>query len=211
MAIPKRIFAVWLNDDPKLPEIVGRCLTTQRLPGYEHRLIGLDSPEWKEALSKSRYLQECAPTKRWVKAADFFRMWLLYKYGGIYLDSDMEVLPGKNFDDMLDTRMFISYEFNSFYANSAIGAEPGHPMLKKYMGLVERNFRGDGEMIFGPGMQLWRDCFYGEDLNRLGVKVYPTETFFPFNHLTNATLVTPLTRVFHYCAKNWSDKEWEKA
>jgi hypothetical protein len=209
MPIPKIIHTIWLNEQGQFPELVTQCIASQKIPGYEHRLVTLDSPEWTQCLEESRYMRECAPTKVWVKASDYLRMWLLWKFGGVFLDADMSVLEGKNFDDMLEPAMFIGWEFRGYYANSGLGAEAGHPMLKKYLDRIERNFRGDGELIFDIGMRIWTDCFWGEDLPRYGIVVHPTEVFYPYNHITGVVNVTPLTRVYHHYASNWAANDWK--
>ena len=210
MPIAPIIWTGWLNDSKPMPAALLPYVESQKLPGYEHRFITLVSPEWAQALSESRYLRECAGAKNWVKAIDYFRFWLVYKYSGIWLDTDMEVLPGKNFDDLLHNRAFIAWEFNGFIANSSFGAEAGHPLWKKYMDRVERNFRGDGDLIFFVGMRCLTDCWWGEDFaGRHGVEVLSAEVFYPWNHMTGVTEVTPLTRVFHHFAKNWEPTEWK--
>ena len=209
MAIPRHIFTIWLNENPQWPALVEKCIASQQIPRYEHRVIGLDSPEWAQVQQESRYMRECAPTKNWVKAADYLRFWLIHKYGGIFLDADMEILPGKNFDDLLDNRGFIAQEFAGYIANSSFGAEAGHPLWKKYLDRVERNFRGDGDLVFFVGMRCLTDCWWGEDMDKHGVKVLPSEVFNPWNHLTGVTNVTSLTKVYHHFMKNWEPTEWK--
>jgi len=204
MPVPRTIYTIWLNENPQRPEIVEKCLASQQLPGYEHRLIGMDSPEWLQVQDESRYMRECAPTQRWTKASDYLRMWLLWKYGGIFLDADMEIIPGKNFDDMLNCRMWIPWEFNGFLGNSGMGSEPGHSFLRHYMDLIDQNFRGDGELVFQIGMTLFNDILYTADKAALGITIVGTDYFFPYNHMTGKTEITENTRVIHHYRKGWT-------
>ena len=210
MAIPRRIFTIWLNEDPQRPPLVEKCIASQQLLGYEHRVIGLDSPEWQQVQEESRYMRECAPTKLWVKCSDYLRMWLVYKYGGSFFDADMEFLPGKNLDDLLWNRAFISLELNGYWANSSFGFEAGHPLLKKYLDRVEKNARGDGDLIFEIGMRWWSDILWNEDMQgRHGVVACPAEMFYPYDHLKGVTNITPLTKVYHHYMKSWEPTEWK--
>ena len=196
--IPKRIFTIWLNDNPKLPVLVKKCIESQKILNYEHRLITLENTD-----RDSIYVRECIEAKNWVKASDYLRMYYIWKEGGIFLDADMEILSGKNFDDMLDTRFFTGYEFRGFIANSGCGSEPGHPLLKMYMDLLDRNFKGAGDMVFEPGLRLFCDLLTMSDRDKLGVKIYSTDYFYPYNHVTKEVKITNNTRVYHHYITTW--------
>ena len=207
--IPKRIFTVWLGEkDAPLPPLIERCIESQRIPGYEHRLITLENCN-----EESRYTQECLAAwertkdvRFLVKASDFIRCYHVWEEGGIHLDADMEVLPGKNFDDMLDDRMFTENEVYGCVANAGFGAEKGHPFLKEYMRRVEDNFRGGGDMIFDPGIRAFSDLMFITDKEAQGIRFYPAEVFFPYKHGEETVNITPLTRVFHHYAGSWTPR-----
>jgi mannosyltransferase OCH1-like enzyme len=194
MRIPKRIFTIWLGDKP--PEWIEKCMNTHALPGYEHRIITLEN-----CRVESRYLQECLDARAWVKAADYMRAWYLCQEGGIYLDADVEVV--KPFDDLLDQSMFVGQEENSFVSNAIIGAKPGHPILIDFLGKVDRNFIGGGDLVFQPGMFLWTEIVrYSPD-----VRIYPPDFFLPYNHHRDELKVTDNTYTIHHFSKSWIRKE----
>ena len=150
--IPRRIFAIWLSEGSSIPEVVKKCLASQHIPGYEHRLITLgncfkDSDYIRQALS-SRH--RC----RWVKASDYLRLYYLLTEGGIYLDTDAEVLPGKDFEPFLGYRMFMGREYKGWTCNHLIGAEKGYPFIESWMRKMEADFRGDDERVFETGIEL---------------------------------------------------------
>lgn len=203
---------MWLSDKPELPKLISRCIESQKIPGYEHRIITLDncykgSKYVTEALNK---WSETGDIKFIVKASDWLRCYHVWDEGGIYLDGDMEVLPGKNFDDMLDNRMFTENEVYGLTANAGFGAEKGHPFLKEYLRRVEDNFRGDGDMIFDPGIRAFADLMWITNKQEQGIKIYPTEVFFPYKHGTEEFNITPDTRVFHHYANTWTDQSKTK-
>jgi hypothetical protein len=193
---------MWLNEDPVIPQIVQECISTQKIKGYMHHLITLnmvkDFP--------NRYVQECIGAKQWVKASDWLRMYYIFTHGGIFLDGDMEVLAGKNFDHLLNCRMFLAKEVAGLWANSALGCEPKHPVIGEYLRHVEANYRGDGELVFQPGIRAFDDVMWKVDLQKNGIMVCPTECFFPYNHLTGKTNRTPDTIVNHLYMKSWLPK-----
>ena len=100
--IPKNIISIWIGGD--MPELVKGCVATHKLEGYNHIWVdnGTSTDDLElDDLSK-KYIKDCIEARRYAKAVDFLRMVYLERYGGIYLDSDIEVL--KNFDDVLDTQ-----------------------------------------------------------------------------------------------------------
>lgn len=139
MAIPKVIHCVWLSGDEK-PQMIKDCLATWKsvMPDYEIR-------EWRMDDVKdidSSFLQKTLAARKWAYATDFLRVYLLYKYGGIYMDLD--VIVYRRFDVFLCHGAFSSVEFDPSYfyktMNSrnvrglgveaaVLGAVPNHPWI----------------------------------------------------------------------------------
>ncbi len=142
--IPKHIFTIWLQEEGPLPELVRRCLCSQDEMaihfGYTFRLITLNN-----CFKDHPYVQQCLSSphlkKRWCKLSDFLRMHYLLVDGGIYLDADVEMLPNKNFDELLDAKMFVGQEqyatpgsgLEPFYGTAVVGAEQGYPFVQRWM------------------------------------------------------------------------------
>lgn len=134
--IPKIIHYSWISTDEK-PEIVQRCMQTwrEKLPDYEFVLW--DARRIAEEINNS-FVDEAIMVKKWAFAADYVRCFAVYKYGGIYLDTDVEVL--RSFDEFLGNKMFIGQEVPTycFKVNAhkmsltahCFGAEAGHPFLR---------------------------------------------------------------------------------
>ena len=183
-----------------MPDLVKRCTETQHIPGYEHIVITLEN-----CYRGSPYVNECLEAGNWVKASDWIRLWNLWSDGGIYVDGDMSIMPGKNFDALLHHRLFLSKEAGGYWANAALGAEPRHPVLRRYLDRVENNYRGSGDDIFSPGIRCFTDIFW-EAINGkedLGIFECPVEYFFPYNHLNKQVNVTAETIVYHHYMTSW--------
>ena len=195
--IPKTIFTIWIAEIP-LPDKYKEACKSHDLEGYEHKIITLQDAL---ALStKHKYLHEAISAKKWIKVSDYLRMYYLVNEGGIYLDCDMEVI--KPFDDMLDNKMFVGRENDHIIGNSAIGAERGHPLLKKYLDMVENNFRGDGSFIFEPAERLFGDLVNGHYGKTGPVTTYSEEYFFPFNEKGEGE-VTENSHTIHGFTRSW--------
>lgn len=123
--IPKIIHYCWLSGDP-YPELIKECLETwdKHLSDYEiwlwdKKRFDIESTAW----TKEAY--QC---KKYAFAADYIRLYALYNYGGIYLDSDVTVY--KSFDDLLDRPYFIGEDYLHCFEPAIIGAEKGCGWIK---------------------------------------------------------------------------------
>ena len=198
--IPKRIYTIWLSEKP-MPELVTKCIASQKIPGYQHILITLDNCD-----RESQYVRECIEAKHWVKASDYLRMYYLYTEGGIYLDADMEILPGKNFDHLLNCKMYIPKEECGHAGNCGLGAEPRQQVLKTYLDRVENNFKGSGDLVYDPGIRCFSDVIWLAD--KTDMIFLPPHVFFPYNHQTRKTEIKPDTLCFHHFMKSWVSSEF---
>ena len=129
--IPKIIHYCWLSGD-EYPEVIKECLSSWKkyLPDYEIWLW--DTKRFN--VESTLWTKQAFETKKYAFAADYIRLYALYNYGGIYLDSDISVF--KSFDDLLHLPYFIGQEYIGAMEPAIIGAEKGLPwigdVLKRY-------------------------------------------------------------------------------
>jgi hypothetical protein len=126
---------VWLSGDEK-PETIRNCIASwhRNCPNYEIK-------EWTAQsldININEYVRQAYALRKWTFATDYFRLWIMYNYGGIYLDSDVEVL--KSFDPLLSQKGFIGFEYNSTHLLEAavIGAQAGLPIFAEWMREYEK-------------------------------------------------------------------------
>lgn len=125
--IPKKIHYCWLSGDPFPPKIQ-HCIDSWKriIPDYEFVLWDT----YRFPLDKHPWVKEAFESKKYAFAADYIRMYAIYEEGGIYLDSDVEVL--KRFDDLLHLPYFIGKEgYSDRVEVAAFGAEKGTPWVKQ--------------------------------------------------------------------------------
>ena len=124
--IPKIIHYCWFGRNSK-PHSVLKCIKSweKYLPDY--KII-----EWNEdnfPIEDNIYCKQAYECKKWAFATDYARLWIIYNYGGIYLDTDVEVV--KSWDPLLKHDCFIGrqpgYQVNT---GSGFGAVKGHPLIK---------------------------------------------------------------------------------
>lgn len=103
--IPKVIHYCWFGRNPK-PDLMQRCIASWKKYCPDYEII-----EWNEDnfdISQNNYAGEAYEEKKWAFVTDYARLWIIYNYGGIYLDTDVEVV--KPFDDLLHDPCFFGFE-----------------------------------------------------------------------------------------------------
>lgn len=160
--IPKIIHYSWFSDDP-IPEDIQHIMESWRrvLPDYEFRLWDGDT---LRALDLP-FAHEAVSVGKWAFAADQLRIYAVYTYGGIWLDTDVEMC--KSFDPYLEHRFFIGHENWTNYhfglsqqllvtlTSHCFGAEAGHPFLKRCLEYYEgRHFITSTDETLPENMRL---------------------------------------------------------
>ena len=102
-------------------------------PDYEIKLWHIGMPEFKEILKDSKFMRECYKRKLWAFIADYIRHYALYHYGGIYLDTDVELV--KNLDEFVDKPFFCSiegdfYKRKNIVESAVMGGQKGHKVFR---------------------------------------------------------------------------------
>ncbi len=133
--IPKKIHYIWLGNDP-IPKPMQDCMDSwkRHMPNYEFII-------WdNKAISDidSIFINEAIMEKKWAFASDVIRLYALYKFGGIYLDTD--VMVHKSFDPLLSCHAFIGRENSlhiigkstmNYLTTCCFGAEKGNPFIER--------------------------------------------------------------------------------
>lgn len=195
--IPKTIFTIWLSEAKKLPSLIERCIATHKIKGYEHRMITLDN-----CFKQHLYLEQALKVKAWGKISDFLRIHYLILEGGIYLDADVEILPNKNFDSLLDKGVFACRENNGFINTAVLGAEKGSQVLKDHIMEVTRRFKGDDGLFFESSIEI-----FTPRIERTTATILPSEYFYPYDHQRGTVNITDKTISYHHFQKSWKGGE----
>lgn len=173
--IPKVIHYCWFGPKP-FPGIVEKCLRTweSKLPDYELRF-------WNENNSPMGipFVCEAYSLKKYAFVSDYVRFWVLYRFGGIYLDTDMFVL--KSLNDLLNNKVFFAWETSEEKVLSCgiIGSVPQHPFINEVMKHYELlhfdKTRISDFVIPGIVSKVYRNFEFKEE-----IKLYPYDYFYPF-------------------------------
>ncbi len=131
--IPKIIHYIWVGGKPLTP-LAQRCLQSwkEHLPDYEIKL-------WNETNSPMdhHYVKAMYAKRKWAFVSDYIRFWALEKEGGVYLDTDMEIL--RSLDGFLDDQGFVGTSKKGDIESSIIGAEPRADFIRKALNFYDQD------------------------------------------------------------------------
>jgi len=212
--IPKVIHYCWVGGKP-FPEKMKACIASWKrvMPDAEIR-------EWNESnydFHQNAYMDEAYRARKWGFVPDYARLDIIYRYGGIYLDTDVEML--KSLDPLLAAKGFCGFESKENVALGLIfAAEPGHETIRRlrdaYDGLHFANPDGSLNQKPSPVMQteelraLGLRADDGTVQEVAGLRVYPKEYFAP-KTLDGACTITANTYCVHHYEASWMPLRWK--
>lgn len=212
--IPKKIHYCWFGNS-HLSELNQRCVDSWRrlMPDYQIK-------QWDEnnIPLDNTYSRAACAKGAWSRLSNYVRMRALYAEGGIYLDTDVEVL--KNFAPLLHHKCFVGFQQaaeETDWVNSAVlGAEAGHPFLMRCLELTEKLFTETGEFPRSPSVvtRILKEMGLREyKLQEVEeVTVYPVEYFYPFPWFGEFSpdCVKENTHCVHHWEGSWRKQERHK-
>lgn len=123
--IPKIIHYCWFGKN-KLPKDINYFISTWKKYCPDYKII-----EWNENnfdINQNLYCKQAYEAKKWAFVADYARLKILSEYGGIYMDTDVEVC--KSFDDILSYNLFLGFESDNIITSGVIGACKDNSCIK---------------------------------------------------------------------------------
>lgn len=213
--IPKTIHYCWFGGKPK-PKSVKKCIKSWKKFCPDYKII-----EWNESnydITKNMYMQEAYIEKKWGFVPDYARLDIIYHHGGIYLDTDVQMI--KSFDDLLSNESFFGFEddLNNFSIALGLGfgSCKGNLLIKRlldsYATLSFYNNDGSLNLIPAPIINLPIFEEYGfipnnKYQNICGNVVFPTDYFDPKSFVSGMVSITPNTYSIHQYDASWFDVE----
>lgn len=206
--IPKIIHYCWFGKSP-LPNSVQRCIQSWEKYCPDYQII-----QWNETnydINKHPYMKQAYSLKKYAFVSDYARLDIIYHQGGIYLDTDVELI--KNLDELLSESCFMGYELPGRVATGlGFGAEKGSKFIE-----INRQEYDDVNFIEGNKQNkttcvdyttsVLKKLGYNYDNNNLNrfelVTIYPTDYFAPFNVKKQKLKITRNTYSIHHYDASW--------
>jgi mannosyltransferase OCH1-like enzyme len=207
--IPKTIHYCWFGSG-KLPPLAHKCIASwkRQLPEYE--II-----EWNEKnfrVHSNRYVQEAYQNLKYAFVSDFVRLYVLYHHGGIYMDTDVEVL--QPLDRFLVHEAFSGFESPQHVPTGIMASVKNHRFIGELLSAYEnrRFIKADGTLDTSTNVVAITASALQHGLKPNGAKqevsgmmFYPPEYFCPYDNATGIKAVTKNTYCIHWFAKSWTE------
>lgn len=213
--IPKIIHYCWFGDN-SIPEKYQKYIDSWKkyCPDYEIRLWNEENYDF----TRNQYAYEAYNSKQWAFVSDYARLDIIYKYGGIYLDTDVELI--KPIDELVNEGGFICFQ-NPIEVTTGLGfgAEAGNSCIKAMLDIYnDRKFiNEDGSFnripcpaantvgLLDLGLKI--DNPWCKDIQYLkGIRVLPEDYFNPLNRDKLTLHITHNTVAIHHYAASWNTK-----
>ncbi len=221
--IPKVIHYCWFGHNP-LPKLASQCIASwrQHMPDYE--II-----EWNEDnfdVNMTPYSRDAYAAGKYAFVSDFARFWILYKYGGIYFDTDVEAL--QPIDPILKQGAFMGVENQILRPTDrlrvapglGLACEAGMPVIGDIINMYKNTeFKIEQNGSFITVVTLVSNFLYQRGLlstneiqNVEGLNIYPAEYFAARSNGEMVIKRTQNSYCIHHYAMSWTPKsyQWKK-
>ena len=208
--VPKKIHYCWCGRGKK-PQLTKKCISSWKKVCPDYEII-----EWNEEnlnIDAYPYAKYCLENKKWAFLSDFVRLVVVAEHGGIYFDTDVELL--KRPDDLLLYGAFYGFENNSNVATGlGFGAEANHPtilaMREQYLNL-KANEDGTYPLVVCPALNTQALIPFGLKLdgsrqNIAGAEILPSDFLNPYDDPTGRLNKTSNTISVHWYTKSWMSR-----
>ena len=208
--IPKIIHTFWFSGD-EIPESYARCIDSwkQFCPDYEIKIWNSDTYD----INGNRFVKKAIQARKWAFASDYARLDVINKFGGIYMDMDVELC--RTMASLLGNRAFFTFESGNEIEPAIMGAEKSYPALQYMLNVYKDMKFEDSDEAF---KEYCMPHLMRQPLEKFGVKMdgtmqmidgavfLPRKYFSPMDNVVYETLVqTDETIVVHLMNGSWKD------
>lgn len=202
--IPKKIHYCWFGRGEK-PKLAQKCITSWEKYCPDYEII-----EWNEDnfdINMNGYTRMCYAEKKYAFLSDYVRLLVVEEHGGIYFDTDVELLKSPN--ELLCNEAYFGFESET-YVNTGhgFGAEQGNPAVRLMLEAYGPLLQGDKGIIGCPTLntQALQSCGLranGQYQKLDHATVYPIEYFNPYESTTGRLNKTANTVSVHWYSGAW--------
>lgn len=209
--IPKIIHYCWFGGNP-LPNSAEKCIKSWKKYCPDYEII-----EWNESnfdINSNKYVREAYENKKFAFVTDYVRLYAMYNYGGIYMDTDVEVL--KPLDSFLNNQAFSGFETSGYVPTGLMASEKKFPLFGELLEYYkDRSFvNPDGSFDTTTNtVTITNICkSRGLVLNNQfqvidGFALYPSDYFCVKNTHTGIIEKTENSFSIHHFNASWNTKE----
>ena len=209
MSIPKVIHYCWFGKG-ELPKITKKCIKSWKKYCPDYEIICWNEDNFD--LQQNLYMQQAYQAGKWAFASDYARLKVLYDHGGVYLDTDVELI--KPIDDLLENSGFMGFDEKGLMCTGlGFGVEKGNAIVGEFLKDYE-----DISFVLPDGSYDLTPCpnRNTDTLKRLGMDVnnknqtfmetvfLPREYLCPMDYYTGKKTITEKTYSIHHYSASWT-------
>lgn len=210
--IPKKIHYCWFSGNP-MPAKLESCIDSWKKYCPDYEIIRWDESNYD--INQHTYTRQAYQNKKWGFIPDIARLQILYEHGGIYMDTDVELI--RSLDDMLYQEAFCGVErWGDVNFGGCSGAVKGHETIRQIL-----EYRVNDPFVNEDGSLNLTTCGYyetkpliekGMKVNNTiqiieGLTVYSSDFFCPYNYMSGEISITENTFSIHHFNGGWLDEE----
>lgn len=205
--IPRTIHYCWFGGSV-IPEHLQKCIDSWKKFCPDYEIIRWDESNYE--ISKNKYMKQAYESKKYGFVPDYARLDIIDRHGGIYLDTDVELI--RNLDELLSYDFYCGFEDEQYInLGSGFGAVQGHPLIRKMMDTYEDlDFVKNGKfnLIASPVyqskiMQEQGFLLNGEYQEKNGIGVLPCDAFAAGGSLLLPDEMSEHTFSIHHYDASW--------
>ncbi len=213
--IPKILHYCWFGGNP-LPKLAKKCLKSWKKYCSDYEII-----EWNEKnfdiSSAPLYVKQAYEAKKWAFVSDYVRLYALIHYGGIYLDTDVQILKPLNM--FLHHKAFSGFENKKYISTAILACQKNFPLFKQFLDCYYNIsfYTDNGEMDLTPNVvRITNICtkkgFVPDNQYQIldGFAIYPDDFFCPKNYITGEIKKTKNTYLIHHFDGSWHGAKQKK-
>ena len=195
-----------------MPRISEKCIKSWEKYGGDFEIMRHDESNFD--FTKNRYVCEAYEAKKWAFVSDYVRLKVVYEYGGVYLDTDVELI--KPLKPLIENGGYMGFERESLIATGlGFAAEKGNPLigelLRDYDDISFIKSDGTYDLTPCPDRNTQTIARLGMDIKNknqtfMGIKFLPEEYLCPMDYYTGKTKITKNTYSIHHYTASWMSK-----
>ena len=205
--IPKVIHYCWFGRG-KMPELANKCIESWKKYCPDYRII-----EWNEDnfdINCCAYVKEAYESKRFAFVTDYVRLYVMYTYGGIYMDTDVEVV--RSLDEFIGHQGFSGFESETQIPTGIMAGEKGFSLFKELLTyynnrhfIDENGFEDTTTNVITITAMLSEKGFIPNGKYQVvdGFALYPRDYFCPLEDSTGVMYDSKNTATIHWFNKSW--------
>ena len=214
--IPKTIHYCWFGGKP-LPKLAKKCIKSWKKYCPDYEIIRWDESNF-DISAAPLYVRQAYEAKKWAFVTDYVRLYAMTTYGGIYMDTDVEVVMP--LDEFLHHQAFSGFESEKDIPTGIMASEKDFPLFVEFLRHYDTAsfYNEDGSMNMTTNVVIMTDICLEHGLIRNGqyqeidgFALYPKDVFCPKDNSTKKITVTDNTSCIHHYSGSWVSAELKRS